>query len=253
MISPKTQKKLPAILLIDDDAISREVMQLTLEMAGMAVDTAEDGAVALSWLGSGVAHPDVILMDTQMPGLSGLELVAALRKATKARIVAVSGSEVSGEIRGATDGFLLKPVEPESLFELLELKAKTAEKKAAKRTPRGKAGQDNSGNPVDAVVLGKFKAMMPETAVLEIYTATAADLEKRIPTLAAAIDARNGEEVHRIAHAIKGGCAMVGLTGAAAAASRIETGNLPESWAKELLQLNAAFSSLQGILRDRLL
>jgi two-component system, sensor histidine kinase and response regulator len=248
MTSAKARKKLPSILIVDDDAISREVLQLTLEMAGMAVETAEDGATALARLGGGGQQPDVILMDTQMPGLSGLELIAALRKATKARIVAVSGSEVSGAIREATDGFLLKPVEPESLLELLESGAKKTEEKAAQRTRK-----TTQGSAIDPAILGKFKAMMPASAVLEIYAATAVDLEKRISTLAAAIEARDQDEVHRIAHTIKGGCAMVGLSGAAKAASQIETGNLPESWKKELLQLNAAFSSLQGILRDRLL
>jgi CheY-like chemotaxis protein len=266
----QTRRKLPSILLIDDDAISREVMQLTLEMQGMVVETAEDGAIALSWLGSGVAHPDAILMDTQMPGLSGVELIAALRKATAARIIAISGSEVSEAIRNATDGFLLKPVETDQLMALLE--SKPAEKvdiqaAAGRSTSPGgmskpltgrarraasAAASAGPGGLIDPVVLGKLKAMMPAAAVLEIYTAVAADLEKRLPSLAEAIAAGNAKEASGIAHAIKGSCSMVGLSGAAAAASRIETGNLAESRTKELLQLNAALSTLQGILCDGL-
>jgi CheY-like chemotaxis protein len=260
MPAAKTRRRLPSILLIDDDAISREVMQLTLEMQGLAVETAEDGAIALSWLESGVAHPDMILMDTQMPGLSGVELIEALRAVTKARIVAISGSEVGEAIRTAADGFLLKPVETEQLAALIESEPKKVRTiRAAATRPRKTpdAGQSASAagpaGLIDPVVLGKLKAMMPAAAVLEIYTAVAADLEKRLPSLAAAIEARDSAEAARVAHAIKGSCSMVGLSGAAAAASQIETGNLPESSAKELLQLNAALSTLQGILCDRLL
>jgi CheY-like chemotaxis protein len=236
----------------------------------MVVETAEDGAIALSWLGSGVAHPDAILMDTQMPGLSGLELIAALRAVTKARIIAISGSQVGEAIREAADGFLLKPVEVEQLMALIESEpAKTVDIQAAAGrstspagTPKPLTGRARraanaaaSAGPkdlIDPVVLGKLKAMMPAAAVLEIYTAVAADLEKRLPSLAAAIEAGNAKEASGIAHAIKGSCSMVGISGAADAASRIETGNLAESRTKELLQLNAALSTLQGILCDGL-
>jgi CheY-like chemotaxis protein len=237
-------RQLPSLLLIDDDAISREVLQLTLEMHGFAIETAEDGPAALARLEEVTAQPDVVLMDTQMPGLSGLELIQALRGRTEARIIVISGSDPGEAIRQATDGFLLKPIEPEDVVALLGTSGKSPTAKEPDAT------QSDVGNLIDPVVLGKLKAMMPASAVREIYTAVASDLKTRLVTLRAAMDTANAAEVARIAHAIKGGCAMVGLTGARDAAARLETSNLPVTWPEELSQLRIAMSGLEGMLGD---
>jgi CheY-like chemotaxis protein len=258
MVGANTNQQAHGILLIDDDAISREVLSMMLELHGFQVLSSEDGAEALRI--ASAAAPEVILMDTQMPGLSGVELIQALRQCcgtrSKVRIIAISGSDVGEEIKMASDGFLLKPIQVESLVALLEAKDVTEE------THGVVAEVSASSEPIDAVetadlidpiVLGKLKAMMPANAVIEIYSAVAADLETRLDTLNTAMDSRNQAEVQRIAHAIKGGCAMVGLSSATSAASRLETSNLSETWPKELLQLHFALSKLQGILGDGLL
>jgi HPt (histidine-containing phosphotransfer) domain-containing protein len=103
---------------------------------------------------------------------------------------------------------------------------------------------------IDPGVLGKLKAMMPASAVREIYAATAADLAGRLLTLQTAMDTANSADVARIAHAIKGGCAMVGLTSARDAAARLEISNLPVTWPEELSQLHIALRGLEGMLGD---
>ena len=233
----------PKLLLIDDDAISREVLSMMLEMHGYPVACAEDGAEALSALDR--ESPQVILMDTQMPGLSGLELILALRAKTPAKIVAISGSEVGAAIREAADGFLLKPIQPEDLDALL-----------AADSPMSAAFDPVQSEParvIDAQVLGKLQAIMPAAAVREIYVAVAADLKSRLITLAAAMDAGDAAEVGRIAHTTKGGCSMVGLTAASQAAARLESSNLNGTWANELAQLQSALSALEGILAHEFL
>jgi len=95
--------------------------------------------------------------------------------------------------------------------------------------------------------------MMPASAVLEIYAAVAADLETRLVTLSAAIDAGDTAEVKRIAHTVKGGCAMVGLSPAIASSARLESSNVSETWPNDLLQLHFALSMLRSILEDGLL
>jgi CheY-like chemotaxis protein len=232
------------ILLIDDDAISREVLAAVLGLDGFAVETAEDGAQALEMIVQG-ANPELILMDTQMPGLSGLELIDALRMAAKARIVAISGSEVSKEIRHAADGFLLKPIQPEALVSLLE-------KETPPEAIASPAEFPFHADVIDVSVLKKFQAMMPTAAVLEIYSAVADDLKVRLTTLRAAMGTEDLAEVQRIAHAIKGGCAMVGLSWATAAAFRLETRSLQDAWPKELSELTRVLGELQGILEDGL-
>ena len=234
---------LPALLLIDDDAISREVLQMTLEMHGFAVETAEDGATALALLAGKNVQPELILMDTQMPGLSGLGLIDALRGCSTARIVAISGSDPGEAIRQATDGFLLKPIEPGAVLPWINQTELGA-------IAQVQVGQESGADIVDPVVLGKLKAMMPVSAVREIYAAVASDLTTRLITLQAAMDAADLTEVARIAHAIKGGCAMVGLIGAREAASRLETSNLPVTWPAELAHLHSALNGLEVMLGD---
>ena len=236
---------LPSLLLIDDDAISREVLQMTLEMHGFAVETAEDGAEALALLAGENAQPDLILMDTQMPGLSGLALIEALRGCSKARIVAISGSDPRETIRQAADGFLLKPIQPEDLLAWID---RTEPGAIAQSIARVQAEQQSGADIVDPIVLGKLKAMMPASAVREIYAAVASDLSTRLVTLQAAMNATDSGEVARIAHAIKGGCAMVGLIGAREAASRLETSNLPVTWPAELAHLHSALKGLEVML-----
>lgn len=245
---------LPPLLLIDDDTISREVMQMTLEMQGFHVETAEDGAEAILYLKQACASsgatapklivPELVLMDTQMPGISGPELIEALRKISKARIVAISGSDPGDTIRQAADGFLLKPIEVQDLLTLLR-----EEPAARVKTPIA-VSVTPSGTLIDSAVLDKLKAMMPASAVREIYVAVAADLKTRIETLLSAMDANNAAEVARIAHAIKGGCAMVGLASARDAASRLETSNAPVTWPTEVVQLRIALTGLEGMLGD---
>jgi CheY-like chemotaxis protein len=232
---------LPTLLLIDDDAISREVLQMTLEMHGFAVETAEDGATALAKLAGKDVQSELILMDTQMPGLSGIALIEALRSSTTARIIAISGSDPGEAIRQAADGFLLKPIEPGALLAWINQTEPGA-------IAQVQAEQQSGLDIVDPIVLGKLKAMMPASAVREIYAAVASDLTTRLTTLHASMDAADSTEVARIAHAIKGGCAMVGLIGAREAASRLETSNLPETWPAELVHLHSALKGLEVML-----
>jgi two-component system response regulator ChvI len=67
----------PRILVVDDDANMRELLELHLRAAGYSVRLAKDGIAA----GYAVldSPPDLILCDIHMPRLTGLELVAALR------------------------------------------------------------------------------------------------------------------------------------------------------------------------------
>ncbi len=59
------------VLLIDDDADMRDVVQIILEDAGYAVTVAPDGAAALDILRQAARLPDLILLDLHMPILDG--------------------------------------------------------------------------------------------------------------------------------------------------------------------------------------
>ena len=110
------------ILIADDRASSRELLRLVLVRAGYDVIEAEDGVDALERARAG--HPDLILLDLQMPRLDGYGALAELRREERFRtlpIVALTASAMRGDrekilAAGFTD-YLSKPAGPEQLRE----------------------------------------------------------------------------------------------------------------------------------------
>ncbi len=237
---PSAQK--PALLLIDDDPISLEILSMTLTIYGHAVQTASSGDQALALLATapqtGAFLPDAILMDTQMPGLSGAALVHALRQATPARILAISGSPIPASLAQLTDGFLLKPFDPAQLNAALNAAP------AASPAPP----QPDPDPFIDPATLAKLRAMMKPAALRQLFQAVADDLGPRLATLQAAIIAADPAEISRIAHAIKGGCAMVGLTRIRNTAAALEAGVPRETWLAHLAELHNHLRELNDIL-----
>jgi CheY-like chemotaxis protein len=242
MLNFDSRRKLPALLLIDDDLVSREVTATVLTMSGYTVHTAVDGAASLDLLAAGACVPDVILMDAQMPGLSGINLITELRARTHARVYAISGSNPPAEVAQAADGFLAKPFDAEALAKLLE----------GHPVPNASAKQshlDPNVPDINAETLAQFRGMMPETAVREIYTAVVADLGKRMQTLEAAIGKGDNTEVRRIGHAIKGGCGMAGALQAARLGAMFEEISL-DSESNHLDNSMALLSDLRAAARS---
>jgi len=195
-------------MLIDDDLVSREVTATVLTMNGYTVHTAVDGDNAIQLLSARDFTPDAILMDAQMPGLSGVPLIASLRAISIAPIYAISGSNPTEDVAAAADGFLSKPFDAETLGKLLQ-------GRVLPNAPQKTSRLDTSVPVISADTLAQFRGMMPEPAVREIYVAVVADLGKRAQAIEGAIARGDLDEVHRIGHAIKGGCGMAGALQAA--------------------------------------
>jgi CheY-like chemotaxis protein len=66
----------PCVLLVDDDAMVRDVLTLSLQDAGFGVLSADGGAAALKRLASG-ERADIIVSDLTMPSMDGLTLIRA--------------------------------------------------------------------------------------------------------------------------------------------------------------------------------
>jgi CheY-like chemotaxis protein len=202
----------PTVLLIDDDMISREVIATILTLNGYTLHTAEDGAGSVKILEDGKCLPQVILVDVQMQGLNGVELVRELRAHSEAAIYAISGSNLPKELESVVDGFLQKPFSPESLQKLLdEHNLKPAPSELSANEP-----------VVSAKILSQFRQMMPEATVREVYVAVVTDLKKRMTALDVAIAKKDVTEVRRIGHTIKGGCGMAGARQAARLGALLE-------------------------------
>src|SRR5579872_3710020 len=143
---------LPTVLLIDDDMISREVIATILTLNGYMLHTAQHGADSITMLDGGQCAPQVILVDVQMPGLNGADLIAELRSRSNARIYAISGSSLPTSLEKVVDGFLLKPFKPDALQKLLNEQATGSD------TPETVPEEP----VVSAKILSQFRQMMPE-------------------------------------------------------------------------------------------
>jgi serine/threonine-protein kinase len=107
------------ILVVDDDAAQRDrtSVQIAANMRGAVVELASDGRAALDAL---VREPTVAVVDLSTPGLSGLEVVQAIReRSPKTRVIMATGFGAGAEhARARTLGirhFFVKPVDPADL------------------------------------------------------------------------------------------------------------------------------------------
>ena len=106
------------ILIVDDEPNVRLVFRTALESPECTVAAAEDGETALRWLDNRFA--DLVLLDLQMPGMDGMEVLRQLRDrgdSVPVVIVTAHGSvpnAVAAMKLGAID-FIAKPLTPELL------------------------------------------------------------------------------------------------------------------------------------------
>ena len=77
LVGPHRDKPL-SILIVDDDEIVAELYASALEDAGMRVSVKTDSAAALGEITA--TYPDLVLMDMQMPRVSGIELARMIRQ-----------------------------------------------------------------------------------------------------------------------------------------------------------------------------
>jgi two-component system sensor histidine kinase BarA len=108
-------------LVVDDNEFNRALMRSLLEVRGMQVVEAENGAQAEQLVAE--RHLDLVLMDIHMPGVDGVEVTRRIRTAppgaSRLRVIALSADAFMGgrsaERSSLFDGFLLKPVAEDEL------------------------------------------------------------------------------------------------------------------------------------------
>lgn len=110
---------MPTLLLVDDEQEATEALQMVLELRGFTVRRAASGTEAVA----AVLHavPDLLLLDLQLPDMTGWDVLRRLRQQIPAiKAVIVTGSSVDRDLeRQALEtgalGVLLKPMPVEEL------------------------------------------------------------------------------------------------------------------------------------------
>lgn len=110
------------ILLVEDNDIVAGAVEETLETKGWAVETCSDGTAAQERIDSD-AHYDLLLLDYDLPGVNGIELVHRARKLThrsQTPIIVLSATPVeAAALNAGADEFLSKPKGVSSLVETI--------------------------------------------------------------------------------------------------------------------------------------
>ena len=112
------------VLVADDEPINREVAQMQLEFVDLVADMAQDGAQAVAMAGK--FSYAAILMDMQMPKLSGMEATQAIRQLPgygHTPIIAMTANAFAEDeaqcLAAGMNAFLTKPFNPGQLFAAL--------------------------------------------------------------------------------------------------------------------------------------
>ncbi len=130
---PRTHAR---ILIVEDDENARVLLTRVLERHGLGVIEAVDAASALRRLFS--ARPDLVLLDLQLPDLSGSALLERIRELTDVPVIVVTAendeSTCVTSLRAGADDFISKPFGVQELLarvEALLRRAPTAESEPA--------------------------------------------------------------------------------------------------------------------------
>jgi two-component system chemotaxis response regulator CheY len=118
--------KMRSCLVVDDSKVIRKVARHILETLNFAVDEAEDGREAMSRCEA--AMPDVILLDWNMPVMSGMEFLRALRQTDlcpQPKVVFCTTENDIAHIRAAieagADEYVMKPFDRDTLHSKLQI------------------------------------------------------------------------------------------------------------------------------------
>ena len=249
------------VLVADDNATNREVLSRILERGGHTVTLVVDGERALDALET--RHFDIALIDRNMPRLSGIETVQAIRLTQGARErlpVAILSADATPEakrecLEAGADAFLAKPIEAARLLEEVQ---KLCGSKAADaalpvpiesaRAPLHATRQDHGHGPVrvvnldtlaDLEELGSSPAFMDK--LIGVFVADNVTLMAKIES---ALAARNVLEFRSHLHAMKGSAASMGAELLTACCK--EFGRLSDAEVK--LQIPALLKTLRNEL-----
>jgi len=106
------------ILIADDDPQMLRALRITLTARGYDVTTAADGRAALD--AAIATHPDIVVIDLGMPGLTGIEVIEALRGWTQVPVLVVSGRSESWDkveaLDAGADDYVTKPFSADELL-----------------------------------------------------------------------------------------------------------------------------------------
>jgi signal transduction histidine kinase/DNA-binding response OmpR family regulator len=186
------------VLLAEDNIVNQRVAVGLLSQRGHHVTVTNNGREALAALERETF--ELVLMDVQMPEMSGLEATVAIREreehtGSHVRIVAMTAHAMNGDrercIAAGMDGYLSKPIDRGLLFAVVEQNSSGTAVETTTAPPLDRAGMMER--------LGGDEELMSEVIRLFIQ-----DCPNRLAAIKTAVDQRSAEGIRKAAHALKG-------------------------------------------------
>jgi len=208
------------VLLVDDERINQHVGKMILEKLGLQVDIARSGSQAV--LKTEAEDYNLVLMDIQMPGMSGIEAVEKIRaresseKGKRLSIIAVTANAITS-IREkcldvGMDDFIAKPIKAEVLHQSLQ--PWLSRKKTIQNSPGipdvGTPANEDTGETAGSslVVWDKQLALEyvggDESLLMDLMRLFLKRKEILLGSIEDATAVMDGQEVSNAAHAFKG-------------------------------------------------
>lgn len=230
------------VLLAEDSPDSQRVIRYYLEKAGLQVETAVNGRIAVDM--ANAAAFDLILMDMQMPEMDGYEAAATLREmGCQSPIIALTAHAMRGDrekcIEAGCDDYLTKPVEPAKLVAAIvrflpgsQAMLSVSDAKAdAGTTPRPSASSHPTMTQTAAPPAGLTVQSIPERiqsgfandgTMQALIVEYVNGLRQHVTKLRQAIDSGDSHQMISLAHQTKGAGGMYGYPTLSQAAGALE-------------------------------
>ena len=215
------------VLLAEDNLVNRKLVIRLLEKRGHHVHAVENGRDAVTTLASTATGFDVVLMDLQMPEMSGFEATHAIRERerggpTHVPIVALTAHAMAGDrercLAAGMDGYLSKPIEVNDLIMTVERFGSDGADVAGapdRSTPARPATFDEK---TALTYTGGDRQLLKE--VIDLFRKDSPAALRRIER---ALHKRDADALRMAAHALKGGIATVGSSAGRETAAELET------------------------------
>ena len=160
---PATIRRLPAVLVVDDEADLRELLALTLVRLGLDVDTAESVSAARGLLGT--RRYSLCLTDMRLPDGTGLDLVREISQAAGPPIAVItaygSAENAVAALKAGAFDYLTKPVD----LDQLRMLVRSAIREASPLSALGAATPDAPGS-AQARLIGATPSMLTLRAMI---------------------------------------------------------------------------------------